>query len=114
MAFVITVAQQKGGAGKTTLAANLAVAFASAVPPRRVALLDIDRQPSLAHWRSLRAQAEVAIPKADFQRCEAVIGNRVGVAAAFGQGLSVAEFQPRSVASRELAALAAELRKSIR
>ena len=41
MAIVITVAQQKGGTGKTTLAANLAAALA---PIRRVALLDIDPQ----------------------------------------------------------------------
>jgi chromosome partitioning protein len=45
MTVVIAVAQQKGGAGKTTLAANLAVAFAAT---RRVALLDIDPQHSLA------------------------------------------------------------------
>lgn len=51
MALVITVAQQKGGAGKTTLAANLAVAFAAT---RRVALLDIDPQHSLARWHALR------------------------------------------------------------
>ena len=56
MAVVITVAQQKGGAGKTTLAANLAAAMAQGVdgPPRRVALLDIDPQRSLARWHSLR------------------------------------------------------------
>lgn len=51
MAVVITVAQQKGGTGKTTLAANLAAAFA---PSRRVALLDIDPQRSLTRWNELR------------------------------------------------------------
>ena len=51
MAIVITVAQQKGGTGKTTLAANLAAALA---PTRKVALLDIDPQHSLAHWMGLR------------------------------------------------------------
>lgn len=48
---VITVAQQKGGAGKTTLAANLAAAFAGT---RRVAVLDIDPQKSLTRWYGLR------------------------------------------------------------
>ena len=51
MAVVITVAQQKGGTGKTTLAANLAAAFA---PTARVALLDIDPQNSLGRWHDLR------------------------------------------------------------
>ncbi len=52
MAFVITVAQQKGGAGKTTLAANLAAAWAAG--GLRVALLDIDAQRSLSRWHALR------------------------------------------------------------
>jgi chromosome partitioning protein len=51
MAMVITVAQQKGGAGKTTLAANLAVVLAE---KKQVALLDIDPQRSLTHWHALR------------------------------------------------------------
>ena len=59
MATVITVAQQKGGAGKTTLAANLAVAFA--ITGRRVAMLDIDPQHSLARWHALRAKRKDAI-----------------------------------------------------
>ena len=51
MAVVITIAQQKGGAGKTMLAANLAVAFAGT---RRTALLDTDPQRSLTRWFALR------------------------------------------------------------
>jgi chromosome partitioning protein len=49
---VITIAQQKGGAGKTTLAAHLAIAWAR--EGRSVALLDIDPQGSLAAWHRLR------------------------------------------------------------
>jgi chromosome partitioning protein len=48
MGKVIAVVQQKGGSGKTTLAVNLAVAYA-----RRgltVALLDTDPQGSLGRW----------------------------------------------------------------
>ncbi len=51
MPIVIAVAQQKGGAGKTTLAANLAVALAET---RRVVLIDADPQRSLSRWRRLR------------------------------------------------------------
>ena len=51
---VITVAQRKGGAGKTTLAAQLAVAWARS--GARVALLDIDPQGSLAAWVGLRRE----------------------------------------------------------
>jgi chromosome partitioning protein len=57
-AKVITIAQQKGGAGKTTLAAHLAVAFAKA--GQRVALLDIDPQGSLAEWFKTRSAAPIA------------------------------------------------------
>ena len=50
--LVITIAQRKGGAGKTTLAAQLVVAWAR--QGARVAVLDIDPQGSLAAWVDLR------------------------------------------------------------
>jgi chromosome partitioning protein len=50
--LVITIAQRKGGAGKTTLAAQLAVAWARRGV--RVAALDIDPQGSFAAWVELR------------------------------------------------------------
>ncbi len=49
---VITIAQQKGGAGKTTLAAHLALAWVAL--GRRVAVLDIDPQASLSTWFKIR------------------------------------------------------------
>ena len=57
MTIILTVAQQKGGAGKTTLAASLAAALAA---DRRVAVLDIDPQRSLARWHALRAGRKAA------------------------------------------------------
>lgn len=49
---VIVIAQQKGGAGKTTLAIQLAIAWQQA--GKRIAMLDVDPQGSLAAWRNLR------------------------------------------------------------
>lgn len=51
---VITIAQQKGGAGKTTVTAHLAVAFAQR--GKRVAIIDIDPQASLSTWHRVRAE----------------------------------------------------------
>lgn len=51
-ASVFTIAQQKGGAGKSSLAAHLAVAWA--LKKKRVALIDIDPQQSLAAWYAAR------------------------------------------------------------
>lgn len=49
---IITIAQQKGGAGKTTLAAHLAVSLMQT--GKRVGLLDIDPQGSLTQWYNIR------------------------------------------------------------
>ena len=51
---IITVAQQKGGAGKTTIAANLAVALARM--DKSVSLLDTDPQGSLGRWFMTRRE----------------------------------------------------------
>lgn len=55
MAFVVAVAQRKGGAGKSTLAANLATALTGAGD--RVALLDTDPQQTLARWHQERTRS---------------------------------------------------------
>ena len=62
-ATVITIAQQKGGAGKTTLAIHLALTFASW--GRRVAILDIDPQASVASWFRLRSAQPGNAPAID-------------------------------------------------
>jgi chromosome partitioning protein len=49
---VFTVAQQKGGAGKTTLVAHLAVLWSGL--GRTVAVIDIDPQGSLSRWVEVR------------------------------------------------------------
>ncbi|MGF1475185.1 MAG: ParA family partition ATPase [Geminicoccaceae bacterium] len=69
---MITVAQQKGGAGKTTVAAQLAVEVA-----RRgwtVACVDIDPQATLSAWHGIR---QSAVNGANAIDCETIGGWRL-------------------------------------
>jgi chromosome partitioning protein len=52
--MIVTIAQQKGGAGKTTLAIHLALAWAAG--GKRVSIIDIDPQASLSTWFKLRQE----------------------------------------------------------
>ena len=67
MAHVLTIAQQKGGSGKTTLAVNLAVQFR--LMDLRVALIDTDPQGSLGRW--FMARRDAGITDMDFTTASA-------------------------------------------
>ena len=54
MSKVITIAQQKGGTGKTTLAVHLALAFIK-YHNLKVAIIDTDPQGSLGKWYMIRS-----------------------------------------------------------
>ena len=56
---VITIAQQKGGTGKTTLAVNLALAFIK-YHNLKVAIIDTDPQGSLGKWYIIRSEKNIS------------------------------------------------------
>ena len=63
-ATIVTVAQQKGGAGKTTLVIQLATAWRRRASS--VAVVDIDPQGSLTAWMRLREQRGQPVPELRF------------------------------------------------
>ncbi|WP_425092650.1 ParA family partition ATPase [Tropicimonas sp. S265A] len=74
---IVTVAQQKGGSGKTTLAVNLAVAAVRA--GHSVALIDTDPQGSLGRWFMTRLERLEGAPDMEFSTASAWgIGYEVG------------------------------------
>ena len=68
MGQIITVAQPKGGSGKTTLAVNLAVGFAEA--GSSVALMDTDPQGSAGRWFMTRME-RMEDPRIEFSTASA-------------------------------------------
>lgn len=74
MAAIVTIAQQKGGAGKTTLVIQLATACLAL--GRRVGVVDIDPQASLTGWMRAREHGQRDVPELRFSM---VAGWRLGV-----------------------------------
>jgi len=62
----VLVASSKGGAGKTTVATNLAAHFA--LEGKRTILIDADRQKSASHWSEKRAGLASAVLPIDGTR----------------------------------------------
>ncbi|MDC0353710.1 ParA family protein [Candidatus Pelagibacter sp.] len=56
---VITISQQKGGTGKTTLAVHLAMAFIK-YHKLKIAIIDTDPQGSLGKWFMIRSEKKVS------------------------------------------------------
>ena len=56
---VITISQQKGGTGKTTLAVHLAMAFIK-YHNLKVAIIDTDPQGSLGKWFMIRSEKKIS------------------------------------------------------
>jgi len=104
---VVVIAQQKGGAGKTTLAIQLAIAWGQT--GKQVAMLDIDPQGSLSAWRGLRDRivGEERGPKV-----EALSGWRLGnqlSAAADGADLVIVDSPPHAETDAKTAIRIADL-----
>jgi len=55
---VITIAQQKGGTGKTTLAVHLALAFIK-YHNLKIVIIDTDPQGSLGKWYIIRSEKKL-------------------------------------------------------
>lgn len=102
----ITLVTQKGGAGKTTLAASLAVAAGEA--GERVIALDVDPQGSLANWGESR---EAEAPAVDRIGAGQVADLPKILAALAGQGFTLALIDTAGVESTggNLAMKAADL-----
>ncbi|WP_336490771.1 AAA family ATPase [Methylobacterium nigriterrae] len=102
----ITLVTQKGGTGKTTLAASLAVAAAQA--GETVIALDLDPQGSLAAWGDSRSAETLAVDRLSSDR----LGQLPAILAALkGKGFTVAVLDTPGAASTgvNLAMQAADL-----
>jgi len=107
---IINVAQQKGGAGKTTVATHLAVAWAQK-RGRRVAVLDVDPQGSLTVWYEARehylgGEEETGLT---FRRAQGIRSMSEAKALAKDHDLVVVDMPPHGTTSANAAIRAANL-----
>lgn len=102
---VITVAGQKGGAGKTTLAVHLAVAAAAA--GHRVGMIDADPQGSATAWAKARPASAPALPVAPLVGAD--VGRGIDAARADGFGVLIIDTPPHAARAASPALAAADL-----
>jgi chromosome partitioning protein len=100
---IVSVISQKGGAGKTTLAVNLAVAAQQS--GKEVAVIDLDPQASAASWGDARQGEPPSVVSAQPARLPRVIE----VAEKAGAELILIDTAPHSESVALAAARAAEL-----
>lgn len=99
----IAIISQKGGAGKTTLAINLAVA--SELARRPAVLIDLDPQASATNWNDHRAKQSPAVISAQASRLPEVLAT----ARAHGARIAIIDTAPHSENAALAAARAADL-----
>ena len=73
MNFIITVAHQKGGVGKSTIASNLAVELSKIM---RVQVVDLDMQKSISYFNSIRSKNQLIVKyAANFDELKHLVNN---------------------------------------
>jgi len=100
---VLAIISQKGGAGKTTLAVNLAVAAESEDVP--TVIIDLDPQASAKTWHDLRGRDAPVVISAQASR----LSEMIEVARTNGAELVIIDTAPHSEGSALSAARAADL-----
>lgn len=100
----IAILSQKGGAGKTTLAINLAV-MAEQSLNGGVTLIDLDPQASAAHWREGRTAPSPSVIAAQAEQLSPLLDH----ARQTGMRLVILDTAPHSESAALAAACAADL-----
>ena len=100
---ILAIISQKGGAGKTTLAVNLAVAAEMADVP--TVIIDLDPQASAKTWHDLRGKDAPVVVSAQASRMQEVIE----IARSNGAELVIIDTAPHSESGALGAARAADL-----